>query len=124
MGGVCHALCPAIHWDPWAIARSFLQKIDSARPTSRFGDGFALGSPWVHPGFTTLGTIHLTVISRVPPSTTMADTWSALVAEPLRHCEDSDERAVANIGGGAPNRWGKGDKYHKEAWPCQMAAQL
>eukprot|EP00438_Fugacium_kawagutii_P010916 Skav211527 [mRNA] locus=scaffold352:291520:292173:- [translate_table: standard] len=31
------------------------------------------------------------------------------------HLEDSDERAVANIGGGAPNRWGKGDKYHQEA---------
>lgn len=30
------------------------------------------------------------------------------------HIEDSDERAVANIGGGAPNRWGKGDKYHQE----------
>jgi predicted Zn-dependent peptidase len=25
------------------------------------------------------------------------------------HLEDSDERAVANVGGGAPNRWGKGD---------------
>jgi len=30
------------------------------------------------------------------------------------HLEDSDERAVANIGGGAPNRWGKGDSYHKQ----------
>jgi len=30
------------------------------------------------------------------------------------HLEDSDERAVANIGGGAPNRWGKGDAYHTE----------
>merc|ERR1712241_292196 len=30
------------------------------------------------------------------------------------HIEDSDERAVANLGGGAPNRWGKGDSYHKE----------
>lgn len=30
------------------------------------------------------------------------------------HLEDSDERAVANIGGGAPNRWGKGDKCHTE----------
>jgi len=30
------------------------------------------------------------------------------------HLEDSDERAVANIGGGAPNRWGKGDSYHTE----------
>jgi len=30
------------------------------------------------------------------------------------HLEDSDERAVANIGGGAPNRWGKGDAYHKQ----------
>merc|ERR1719181_2721098 len=30
------------------------------------------------------------------------------------HLEDSDERAVANIGGGAPNRWGKGDKYHSD----------
>jgi len=30
------------------------------------------------------------------------------------HLEDSDERAVANIGGGAPNRWGKGDAYHAE----------
>ena len=29
--------------------------------------------------------------------------------------QDSDERACANIGGGAPNRWGKGDKYHQEA---------
>mmetsp|Transcript_25041 Transcript_25041/g.74491 ORF Transcript_25041/g.74491 Transcript_25041/m.74491 type:complete len:1413 (-) Transcript_25041:44-4282(-) len=27
------------------------------------------------------------------------------------HLEDSDERAVANVGGGAPNRWGKGDTY-------------
>jgi len=30
------------------------------------------------------------------------------------HLEDSDERAVANIGGGAPNRWGRGDAYHSE----------
>eukprot|EP00428_Durinskia_dybowskii_P019615 CAMPEP_0170217056 /NCGR_PEP_ID=MMETSP0116_2-20130129/8190_1 /TAXON_ID=400756 /ORGANISM="Durinskia baltica, Strain CSIRO CS-38" /LENGTH=413 /DNA_ID=CAMNT_0010467683 /DNA_START=30 /DNA_END=1268 /DNA_ORIENTATION=+ len=30
------------------------------------------------------------------------------------HLEDSDERAVANIGGGAPNRWGCGDAYHSE----------
>lgn len=30
------------------------------------------------------------------------------------HIEDSDERAIANIGGGAPNRWGKGDSYHAE----------
>jgi len=30
------------------------------------------------------------------------------------HLEDSDERAVANIGGGAPNRWGKGDGHHAE----------
>lgn len=30
------------------------------------------------------------------------------------HLEDSDERAVANIGGGAPNRWGKGDAHHTE----------
>jgi len=30
------------------------------------------------------------------------------------HLEDSDERAVANIGGGAPNRWGNGDIYHAE----------
>jgi len=30
------------------------------------------------------------------------------------HLEDSDERAVANIGGGAPNRWGKGDNTHTE----------
>merc|ERR1719343_1958455 len=34
--------------------------------------------------------------------------------ERTAHLEDSDERAVANIGGGAPNRWGKGDAYHKE----------
>ena len=40
--------------------------------------------------------------------------------------QDSDERAVANIGGGAPNRWGKGDKYHQEAqtlqcfFPCKQ----
>ncbi len=33
----------------------------------------------------------------------------------LWYWQDSDERAVANIGGGAPNRWGKGDKYHQEA---------
>ena len=33
----------------------------------------------------------------------------------VRSLQDSDERAVANIGGGAPNRWGKGDKYHQEA---------
>jgi len=33
----------------------------------------------------------------------------------VAHLEDSDERAVANIGGGAPNRWGKGDAYHTEA---------
>jgi len=32
----------------------------------------------------------------------------------VAHLEDSDERAVANIGGGAPNRWGKGDKYHTD----------
>jgi len=31
------------------------------------------------------------------------------------HITDSDERAVANLGGGAPNRWGKGDAYHSEA---------
>jgi len=30
------------------------------------------------------------------------------------HLQDSDERAIANIGGGAPNRWGKGDSYHNE----------
>jgi len=30
------------------------------------------------------------------------------------HIQDSDERAVANLGGGAPNRWGKGDSYHQE----------
>lgn len=30
------------------------------------------------------------------------------------HLEDSDERAVANIGGGAPNRWGLGDRHHHE----------
>jgi len=30
------------------------------------------------------------------------------------HLEDSDERAVANIGGGAPNRWGVGDTYWKK----------
>ena len=28
--------------------------------------------------------------------------------------QDSDERAVANIGGGAPNRWGKGDFHHTQ----------
>jgi predicted Zn-dependent peptidase len=31
------------------------------------------------------------------------------------HIDDSDARAVANLGGGAPNRWGKGDAYHSEA---------
>jgi predicted Zn-dependent peptidase len=30
------------------------------------------------------------------------------------HLEDTDERAVANIGGGAPNRWGMGDVHHTE----------
>jgi len=30
------------------------------------------------------------------------------------HIEDSDERAIANIGGGAPNRWGKGDTHHSK----------
>merc|ERR1719214_155017 len=34
--------------------------------------------------------------------------------EQVAHFEDSDERAVANIGGGAPNRWGRGDAYHAE----------
>eukprot|EP00929_Paragymnodinium_shiwhaense_P123816 TRINITY_DN9810_c1_g1_i2.p1 TRINITY_DN9810_c1_g1~~TRINITY_DN9810_c1_g1_i2.p1 ORF type:complete len:1528 (-),score=512.78 TRINITY_DN9810_c1_g1_i2:225-4733(-) len=32
----------------------------------------------------------------------------------VAHLEDTDERAVANIGGGAPNRWGKGDAYHQQ----------
>lgn len=32
----------------------------------------------------------------------------------VAHMEDSDERAIANIGGGAPNRWGKGDRHHTE----------
>eukprot|EP00927_Polykrikos_kofoidii_P077199 TRINITY_DN74169_c0_g1_i1.p1 TRINITY_DN74169_c0_g1~~TRINITY_DN74169_c0_g1_i1.p1 ORF type:complete len:1468 (+),score=168.81 TRINITY_DN74169_c0_g1_i1:121-4524(+) len=34
--------------------------------------------------------------------------------ERVAHIQDSDERAVANIGGGAPNRWGKGDAYHSK----------
>lgn len=29
------------------------------------------------------------------------------------HLEDDEERAIANIGGGAPNRWGKGDSFHQ-----------
>jgi len=31
------------------------------------------------------------------------------------HLEDSDERAVANVGGGAPNRWGRGDAEWRKA---------
>lgn len=34
--------------------------------------------------------------------------------ERVAHLQDSDERAVANIGGGAPNRWGRGDAFHTE----------
>jgi len=32
----------------------------------------------------------------------------------VAHLEDTDMRATANIGGGAPNRWGTGDSYHKQ----------
>jgi len=33
----------------------------------------------------------------------------------IAHLEDSDERAMANLGGGAANRWGKGDAVHSAA---------
>lgn len=49
-----------------------------------------------------------------PPQINKGEELSPEDRQRTAHLEDSDERAVANIGGGAPNRWGKGDKYHKE----------
>lgn len=47
-----------------------------------------------------------------PPLIQNGSSLSSEEREKRAHLEDSDERAVANIGGGAPNRWGKGDSYH------------
>jgi len=48
------------------------------------------------------------------PTIVRAEDLSPEDRQRTAHLEDSDERAVANIGGGAPNRWGKGDLYHSE----------
>lgn len=49
-----------------------------------------------------------------PPQINRGDALSPEDRQRTAHLEDSDERAIANIGGGAPNRWGKGDEYHSE----------
>lgn len=49
-----------------------------------------------------------------PPQIRRGEDLSPEDRQRTAHLEDSDERAVANIGGGAPNRWGKGDAYHAE----------
>eukprot|EP00930_Biecheleria_cincta_P068404 TRINITY_DN5579_c0_g3_i1.p1 TRINITY_DN5579_c0_g3~~TRINITY_DN5579_c0_g3_i1.p1 ORF type:complete len:1399 (+),score=257.63 TRINITY_DN5579_c0_g3_i1:47-4243(+) len=47
-----------------------------------------------------------------PPKINVGEELPPEDRQRIAHQEDSDERAVANIGGGAPNRWGKGDEFH------------
>jgi len=49
-----------------------------------------------------------------PPVINHGEDAPAEERQRVAHLEDSDERAVANIGGGAPNRWGVGDAFHKQ----------
>jgi len=50
-----------------------------------------------------------------PPVISRGEDLAQEARQRSAHLEDSDERAVANIGGGAPNRWGKGDEHHTSA---------